>query len=89
MSGIEQATALYIMPRFTYQTDSMLHEVGNLVKALRGAAENMSQTQIDYSEIGRNVNEMTKSYADKLGRQHTDVEEIKLLLRKGFRLPEE
>ena len=88
LSGIEQATALYIMPRFTFQTDSMLHEVGNLVKALRGAAQSMSQTQADYSEIGRNVNEMTKSYADKLGRLHTDVEEIKLLLRKGFRLPE-
>ena len=37
LSGIEQATTLYIMPRFTYQTDSMLHEVGNLVRALREA----------------------------------------------------
>lgn len=89
LSGIEQTTALYIMPRFTYQTDSMLHEVGNLVKALRTAAQSMSQTQIDYAEVGRNLNEMTATYADKLTRLHTDVEEIKHLLTKGFRLPEE
>ena len=88
LSGIEQATALYIMPRFTYQTDSMLHEVGNLVKALRTAAESMSQTQVDYTEIGRNLNEMTSSYEQKLNRLHADVDEIKHLLRKGFRLPE-
>lgn len=88
LSGIEQATALYIMPRFTYQTDSMLHEVGNLVKALRTAAESMSQTQVDYTEIGRNLNEMTSTYEEKLNRLHADVDEIKHLLRKGFRLPE-
>ena len=56
LSGIEQATTLYIMPRFTYQTDSMLHEVGNLVKALRVAANVMAKTQADFSEAGRNLN---------------------------------
>ena len=88
LSGIEQATTLYIMPRFTYQTDSMLHEVGNLVKALRQAAESMSQTQIDYAEIGRNLNAMTGTYADRLNRLSADIESIKQLLRQGFRLPE-
>lgn len=88
LSGIEQATALYIMPRFTYQTDSMLHEVGNLVKALRSAAENMSQTQIDYTDIGRNLSLMTSSYADRLSKLGSDIEDIKKLLRSGFRLPE-
>jgi len=88
LSGIEQATALYIMPRFTYQTDSMLHEVGSLVKALRIAAEDMSQTQIDYTEIGRNLNALTNTYADRLGQLSTDIEDIKKLLRHGFRLPE-
>lgn len=88
LSGIEQATTLYIMPRFTYQTDSMLHEVGNLVKALREAAESMSQTQVDYAEMGRNLNAMTGTYADRLGQLSEDIESIKQLLRQGFRLPE-
>lgn len=88
LSAIEQATTLYIMPRFTYQTDSMLHEVGNLVKALREAAEGMSQTQVDYAELGRTLNSITGTYEDRLNQLSTDIESIKQLLRQGFRLPE-
>jgi hypothetical protein len=86
LSGIEQATTLYIMPRFTYQTDSMLHEVGNLVKALRVAANVMAKTQADFSEAGRNLNLLTGTSADRITRLSTDIEEIKALLRAGFRL---
>ena len=86
LSGIEQATTLYIMPRFTYQTDSMLHEVGNLVKALHEAANTMATTQVDFAEAGRNLNELTGTYADRLNRLTTDIDEIKSLLRHGFRL---
>jgi len=88
LSGIEQATSLYILPRFTYQTDSMLHEVGNLVKALRSAAESMTQTQVDYEEMGHRLNSMTGAYADRMAQLSGDIEEIKHLLKKGFRLPE-
>ena len=87
LSGIEQATTLYIMPRFTYQTDSMLHEVGNLVKALREAAESMSETQLDYAEIGRTLNAMAGTNTERLNQLSTDIEAIKQLLRQGFRLP--
>jgi len=86
LSGIEQATTLYIMPRFTYQTDSMLHEVGNLVKALHEAARTMSTTQVDFAEAGRNLNELTGTYANRLTQLSSDIEEIKSLLRHGFRL---
>jgi len=88
LSGIEQATTLYIMPRFTYQTDSMLHEIGNLVKALHTAAQTISQTQINFTEAGRNLNTITSTYADRQKCISTDIEEIKTLLRHGFRLSE-
>lgn len=88
LSGIEQATAMYIMPRFTYQTDSMLHEVGNLVRALREAAENMSKVEIDFEQAGRNLNLLSSTYGERLGRLGRDIEDIKTLLRNGFRLPE-
>ena len=86
LSGIEQATTLYIMPRFTYQTDSMLHEVGNLVKALHQAADTMTNTQVDFSVAGRNLNTLTSTYGEHLARLGADIEEIKSLLRDGFRL---
>lgn len=86
LSGIEQATTLFIMPRFTYQTDSMLHEVGNLVKALHEAARSMTTTQVDFAEAGRNLNELTSTYANRLTQLSSDIDEIKSLLRHGFRL---
>ena len=89
LSGIEQATTLYIMPRFTYQTDSMLHEVGNLVRALREAAEKMGQVEADFAEAGNSMNEMIGSYAESAGNLDGSINEIKRLLRTGFRLPEE
>jgi hypothetical protein len=88
LSGIEQATAIYIMPRFTYQTDSMLHEVGNLVRALQQAAERMTQVEVDFAEAGRNMNNVIAAYADSSGNLDENIEEIKTLLRSGFRLPE-
>ena len=88
LSGIEQATAIYIMPRFTYQADSMLHEVGNLVRALREAAERMSQVEADFADAGRHMNSMIGSYAEGIGNLDEDIIEIKQLLRSGFRLPE-
>ena len=89
LSGIEQATTLYIMPRFTYQTDSMLHEVGNLVKALHEAASVMANTQVDFAEAGRNLNNLSASYTNRLQTLSTDIDEIKSLLRTGFRLSPE
>ncbi len=86
LSGIEQATTLYIMPRFTYQTDSMLHEVGNLVKALHEAARVMANTQADFAEAGRNLSALTGNNAESLMRLSADIDEIKSLLRDGFRL---
>jgi hypothetical protein len=86
LSGIEQATTLYIMPRFTYQTDSMLHEVGNLVKALHEAARVMANTQADFAEAGRNLKALTGNNDESLMRLSADIDEIKSLLRHGFRL---
>ena len=88
LSGIEQATALYIMPRFTFQTDSMLHEVGNLVRALREAAQKMGEVEADFAEAGKNMNDMMGTYADSVGNLDDSINEIKHLLRSGFRLPE-
>jgi hypothetical protein len=46
----------------------------------------MTQTQVDFSEAGRNLNAITGSYADRLNRLSSDIDEIKSLLRHGFRL---
>jgi hypothetical protein len=87
-SGIEQVTAIYIMPRFTFQADSMLLEVGKLVKALRAAAETMTHVQVNFADAGMNINQLTTTYADRLNSLGASIAEVKELLRQGFRLPE-
>jgi hypothetical protein len=64
----------------------MLHEVGNLVKALREAPEVMSSTLADIADAGQNLTALTGNNADSLMRLSGDIEEIKSLLRDGFRL---
>ena len=88
LSGIEQATTLYIMPRFTYQTDSMLHEVGKLVRALREAAQNISEVEADFAEAGKNMNILMGNHVRSVDNLDDSINEIKRLLRSGFRLPE-
>ena len=88
LSGIEQATTLYIMPRFTFQTDSMLQEVGTLVHALREAAQNMSAVEADFAEAGKNMNNLIGNYVNSVDNLDDSINEIKHLLRSGFRLPE-
>lgn len=88
LSGIEQATTLYIMPRFTYQTDSMLHEVGKLVRALREAAQNISEVEADFAEAGKYMNNLMGDYVSSVDNLDDSINEIKHLLRSGFRLPE-
>ncbi len=80
LSGIEQATSLYIMPRFTFQTDSMLHEIGTLVKALHEAARVMSNTQADFAQAGHSLNTLSSSAAANMMRLSSDISEIKSLL---------
>ncbi len=80
LSGIEQATTLYIMPRFTFQTDSMLHEVGTLVKALHEAARVMNNTQADFAQAGHSLNTLSGNAAENIMRLSVDISEIKSLL---------
>jgi hypothetical protein len=64
----------------------MLHEVGKLVKALHEAARTMTLTQVDFAEAGRNLNELSSTYTSRLTQLSDDIDEIKSLLRHGFRL---
>ncbi|MCW9013264.1 MAG: hypothetical protein OQL06_05735 [Gammaproteobacteria bacterium] len=87
ISGVEQVTSVYILPKYTYQTDSMLHEVGQLVKELRLAAEAMKATQDNFAAAGANLRDMTESSNEQLSSISSAMAEVRQLLREGFRLP--
>jgi hypothetical protein len=89
LSTIEEVTTLYMLPRFSRDKDSMLHEVAGLVHGLRQAAEAMKATQQDYAEAGNRLHEVLTTLDLRVNNVADDVGTIKKLLRDGFRLPAE
>lgn len=103
INGVEQVTSFYLLPKYSRDADSILHEVANLVDRLREVAEGMSNSQSDYAEAGIRLRETVNDYsqmghrmsmtlADLEGRMSgitNDVRTIKGMLRDGFRLPAE
>lgn len=87
LSGVEQVTSLFLLPRFAQNPDAMLHEVASLIRGLRSAAESMQVTQGHYAEATQRVGEMLAEMQSG-GGGSSDIQEIKQLLRSGFRLPE-
>lgn len=87
LSGIEQVTSLYLLPRYTFTRDTMLVEVADLVLGLREAAEEMRATQSGYAEAGRNLAQTAALLNARMGNLTEDIGRIKRLLREGFRLP--
>ena len=89
LSGVEQVTALKLLPKYSYSNESMVHDVGNLVKVLRSATERMRSTQADYAEATNQLRNVITNMELPTGSFSGDIREIKELLRDGFRLPGE
>jgi len=101
ISGVEQVTSLYLLPRFSRDADSIAHEIANLVDQLRQTAESMRGSQSEYAEAGIRLRETVNDYAQvghrlsmmlaeldsRMSGMTGDVRVIKGMLRDGFRLP--
>jgi hypothetical protein len=103
VTGVEQVTSLYLLPKFSRDADSVLHEVASLVDQLRQVADGMRTSQSDYAEAGIRLRETVNDYSQighrlsttladletRMGGITDDVHVIKAMLREGFRLPAE
>jgi hypothetical protein len=89
LSGIEQVTSLYLLPKYAHSSDTMLHEVGGLVRSLNRVAQNMEAAQRDYADSGRRLRELVANLGPHMHRLTEDVQRIKQLMREGFRLSPE
>jgi hypothetical protein len=103
ISGVEEVTSLYLLPKLSRDADSVLHEVASLVDQLRQVADGMRTSQSDYAEAGIRLRETVNDYSQighrlsatvaeleaRMGGVTDDVRMIKGMLREGFRLPAE
>ena len=87
LSGVEEVTTVYLLPEYSHDSESMLHEVSGLILGLRKAAEGMRDIQQEYAEAGSRLNSVAAELGQQMRGISTSIEGIKSLLRQGFRLP--
>jgi len=88
LGKIEEATSVYLLPRFSHDSESLLHQVTGLVSSLREAAIGMKQIQQEFADTGTSLNQSIDEFASNTRQATVHVYELKQLLREGFRLPE-
>jgi hypothetical protein len=87
LSGVEEVTTVYLLPEYSHDSESMLHEVSGLIHGLREAARGMRDIQQEYAEAGTRLNSTAAELGQQMQGISTSIDGIKTLLRQGFRLP--
>ena len=87
LSGVEETTTVYLLPKYARDSESMLQEVSGLIHGLREAAGAMLAIQQEYAQAGNRLNEVAVDLGQQMGGTKETIDSIKQLLRDGFRLP--
>jgi hypothetical protein len=103
VSGIEQVTTNYLLPRFQVQTENVLYEFTGLIRSMQGLinqmdasqkayqqlAEEMQGSQVAFEDLEQRIGAaLVEIYKSKIQPVAEDMNDIKKLLKIGFRLPE-
>ena len=87
LSGVEEVTSVYLLPKYSHDSESMLQEVSGLVHSLREAAGAMLAIQQEYAQAGSRLSDVATGLGQKMNASTENINSIKQLLRDGFRLP--
>ena len=87
LTGVEEVTSVYLLPEYSHDSESMLHEVAGLIRGLREAAKGMQDIQQEYAEAGNRLHVIVADLGEQMNGMTRRVDGIKQLLREGFRLP--
>jgi hypothetical protein len=103
VSGVEQVTTSYLLPRFQVQTENVLYEFTGLIRSMQGLinqmdasqkayqqlAEEMQGSQVAFEDLEQRIGAaLVEIYKSKIQPVAEDMNDIKKLLKIGFRLPE-
>ena len=89
VSGIEQVTTHYLMPKFQVQTDTVLYEFTGLIRSLQTLVTEMHNTQQAFKDTESQIAQTLEHYRDKVDGLEDHMDTIIHYLRLGFRLRED
>jgi hypothetical protein len=86
ISGIEQVTTTYLMPKFQVQTDNVLYEFTGLIRSLQGLVDQLQKSQLGFEATQDQLADTLAMYRDKVDVIDDRLDSMVHLLRVGFRL---
>jgi hypothetical protein len=87
LSGVEQLTSIYLLPQVVPGNEDIVHKMSDLIKSVVFAANNLKQTQEIYHSSAASLQETINLNREQIVGLNTELQDIKSILREGFRLP--
>ena len=87
LNGIESMTSTYLLPGITHTEESMIRKVAELTVALNTSAERLNEMQQHMMVAATQLTKAVSMQASGSGVSEESIQEMKDLLREGFRLP--
>jgi hypothetical protein len=87
LSGIEQLTTVYLLPRYVKASDDIVHKLADLIKSVIHATDKLKKTQDTYQEAAITLNQTITTNQQQVDQLVDEIHGIKQILRDGFRLP--
>jgi hypothetical protein len=87
LSGIEQLTSIYLLPRYVKASDDIAYKMGDLIKSVILATNKLRQTQEAYHDAAITLQQTIATNQQQSDRFANELAQIRQILREGFRLP--
>ena len=87
ISGVEQVTTTYLVPRFQVESDSILYEFSGLIRSLQALVNQMEQSQNSFEDVQDRLMATLDAFHKGTESINLDLSSIQGLLSEGFRLP--
>lgn len=85
LSGIEDVTNLYMLPKITHSEESLIRHVANLTIALNKSAERIAEVEQQFINAGVQLQKAVGDLQSDVNK--SGMKEMMNLIREGFRLP--
>jgi hypothetical protein len=89
LSGIEQLTSIYLLPKYIKSGDDVVHRLSDLIKSVIVATDRLKQTQETYHDSAITLQQTIAANQQQADRFVDELQQIRQILREGFRLPPE
>ena len=89
VSGIEQVTTAYLSPKFQATNESIVYELSHLVSMLQKLTKKMDHSQKQFGAMEHAMAQAVISFKTQTDEFPPHMEELKTILRHGFRIEHE